>query len=300
MDRKLAGIWIPYQRERWTTPDQDFIDVDRVPAEPNHKQNIELVLFHGLEGSSRGHYALKFASAAMQRGWSYAVAHFRGCSGTINTAPRAYHSGDTQEIDWILTQIKVRHKGPVVAVGISLGGNALMKWAGEMGLSARHKLQALASISAPLDLWQSGNHLGRPLNRYVYTAMFLRTMKRKAQQKHAQYPKLFDLEATLNAQTLYAFDDAFTAPLHGFHNTEHYWKSASAIGGLKNIKVPALVINALNDPFIPRGSLPHRGQVSSHVELFQPSTGGHVGFTSGGKSSNDIADQVLSWLKAHL
>ena len=288
---------VRYTRQRLTTPDDDFVDIDWLYASTNPKENPLLVLFHGLEGSSQGHYALSFAHVAKANGWSYAVPHFRGCSGTINQAPRAYHSGDVTEVDWMLSQIRLKHSGPVVAVGISLGGNALMKWAGDLGQAAQHKVHAIASISAPLDLWQSGQHLGTGFNRYVYTAMFLKTMKQKALLKYHQYPKLFDLNKVMSATTLYEFDNEFTAPLHGFKNTEHYWKSASASQVLKHIKIPALVINSQNDPFIPAQSLPVASQLSSNVTVFQPRTGGHVGFPSGHHPLNDVWRQTGDWFR---
>lgn len=302
ISRQQHGHNIIYARQRVYTPDEDFVDIDWVhaPAKqagPKQKtHNFLLVLFHGLEGSSQGRYALAFAQAAQAKGWSYAVPHFRGCSGSINLAPRAYHSGDVAEIDWMLNQIKSQHTGPIMAVGISLGGNALMKWAGELGQEACKTLQAIASISAPLDLWKSGMHLGKGFNRYVYTAMFLKTMKQKALLKHQQYPKLFNLQKVLSAQTLYEFDNAFTAPLHGFDNTQDYWKRASAIYKLANIKVPALLVNARNDPFIPRDSLPKPEQLGPSMDVYQPDTGGHVGFPAGKKGSTSLPEQVLAWL----
>jgi len=302
VSRQHHAYDITYARQRVATTDEDFVDIDWLHAPVNQtctKQtnlNTLLVLFHGLEGSSQGHYALAFAQAAQAKGWSYAVPHFRGCSGSINLAPRAYHSGDVIEIDWMLKQIKSKHSGPIVAVGISLGGNALMKWAGEVGYEAHHTVQAISSISAPLDLWKSGLHLGKGFNRYVYTAMFLKTMKQKALLKHQQFPKLFDLKRVLTAKTLYDFDNAFTAPLHGFEDTEDYWKRASAIHTLANIRVPALLVNARNDPFIPWASLPKPEQLGTSLDVYQPNTGGHVGFPAGKQSANSLPEQVLAWL----
>ena len=171
-----------------------------------------------------------------------------------------------------------------------------MKWAGEVGYEARHTVQGIASISAPLDLWQSGLHLGKGFNRYVYTVMFLKTMKQKALLKHKQFPKLFDIKEVLTAKTLYDFDNEFTAPLHGFQNTEDYWKRASAIHTLANIRVPALLVNARNDPFIPWESLPKLEQLSPSLGVYQPNTGGHVGFPAGKLSAHSLPEQVLTWL----
>jgi predicted alpha/beta-fold hydrolase len=274
-----------FRRERWSTPDDDFVDVDfarraSVGAGAAAGQQPLLVVFHGLEGSSASHYAEAFADVARVRGWACAVPHFRGCSGELNRAPRAYHSGDFEEIDWILRRFRAGHAGPLFAVGISLGGNALMRWAGEMETSAGRVVDAVASVCSPLDLAASGHAIGRGFNRLVYTRMFLNSMVPKALKKLEQHPGLFSADALRAARDLYAFDNIVTAPLHGFRNTEDYWARASAKPHLRRIAVPALALNALNDPFIPAVSLPQAGDVSAAVTLWQPREGGHVGFPS--------------------
>ena len=292
-----------YRRTRWPTPDQDFIDVDWLdsPAE-NVTQQPLLVLFHGVEALSGSHYERAFADHAGEIGWAYAVAHFRGCSGEMNLAPRAYHSGDYREVDWILKRFRVEHSGPVFAVGVSLGGNALLRWAEESGATAPCSVAALAAICAPLDLAAGGAALGRGVNRLVYTPMFLKTMKPRALLKLQQFPGLFDREALLAARDLYAFDNVFTAPLHGFRNTADYWARASAKPQLHAIRVPSLVMNARNDPFVPAGSLPHQQEVGSHVTLWQPAHGGHVGFAQGLPPGNlHYLPQITSqWLRAQI
>jgi predicted alpha/beta-fold hydrolase len=272
-----------FRRERWTTPDDDFVDVDfarHAIAGAASRQAPLLVVFHGLEGSSASHYAEAFADVARVRGWACAVPHFRGCSGELNRAPRAYHSGDFEEIDWILRRFRAGHTGPLFAVGISLGGNALMRWAAEMENSAGRVVDAVASVCSPLDLAASGHAIGRGFNRLVYTRMFLNSMVPKALKKLEQHPGLFSADALRAARDLYAFDNIVTAPLHGFRNTEDYWTRASAKPHLRRIVVPALALNALNDPFIPAASLPQAGDVSAAVTLWQPREGGHVGFPS--------------------
>ena len=268
-----------FSRERWTTPDDDFVDVDFARHASDAAAPL-LVVFHGLEGSSASHYAEAFADVARVRGWACAVPHFRGCSGEINRAPRAYHSGDFEEIDWILRRFRRQHAGPLFAVGISLGGNALMRWAGEMGSAAGEVVAAVASVCSPLDLTASGYAIGQGFNRLVYTRMFLSSMVPKALKKLEQHPGLFSADALLAARDLYAFDNIFTAPLHGFQNTEDYWARASAKPYLRRIAVAALAVNALNDPFIPTASLPQAADVSAAVTLWQPREGGHVGFPS--------------------
>jgi uncharacterized protein len=296
--RHHAGVPPVYLRERWATPDGDFIDVDlQAAARPDAPL---LVLFHGLEGSSGSHYSLAFAQRARELGWSFAVPHFRGCSGEINLAPRAYHSGDWQEVGWILERFRARHGGPLYAVGVSLGGNALLRWAEEAGDTARQVVRAVAAVSSPLDLAAGGHAIGRGFNRLVYTRMFLRTMKPKALLKLAQHPGLFDRERLLRAADLYEFDNVFTAPLHGFRDTDDYWSRASAKPHLRRIRVPALALNARNDPFVPAASLPTVHEVSSFVTLWQPEHGGHVGFAHGAPPGRiaTLPEAVTHWLAA--
>ena len=288
------------QRERWQTPDGDFIDVDQhVASQP---QRPMLVLFHGLEGSSQSHYAQAFADWAAQHDVHCVIPHFRGCSGEHNHAPRAYHSGDHQEIDWILRRLRSAHREAggvcLVAAGVSLGGNALMRWAGEHGEAASEQVDAVASICSPLDLSSSGHAIGRGFNRWVYTRMFMRTLKPKAMAKLAQYPGLFSRERMLAARDLYEFDNVYTAPVHGFRNTEDYWSRASAKPLMKRIRVPALAPNALNDPFVPARSLPRPEDVSASVTLWQPPQGGHAGFAHGRWPGHlrQLPDKVGAWL----
>ena len=166
-----------FERERWTTPDGDFVDVDWLGRDADAPL---LVLFHGLEGSSASHYAEAFAADARGRGWRFAVPHFRGCSGELNLAPRAYHSGDWEEVGWLLERFRALHRGPIVAVGVSLGGNALLRCAEEAGASALERVRAIAAVSAPLDLDAGATAIGRGFGLQVYTRMFLRSMKPKA------------------------------------------------------------------------------------------------------------------------
>lgn len=306
--RRTHGPAPAFRRERWTTADADFIDVDFLaggegrPPAAHPVETPMLVVFHGLEGSSRSHYCQAFAEVAQERGWACALPHFRGCSGEFNHAPRAYHSGDYEEIAWILAQLRARHSGPVIAAGVSLGGNALLRWAAEAGSDASSHVKAVAAICSPLDLAAGGHAIGRGFNRQIYTRMFLRTMVPKALRKWEQHPGLFDRDALLAARDLYAFDNVFTAPVHGFRNTEDYWHRASSKPLLSHIRVPALVVNALNDPFVPASSLPRAGEVGPCVTLWQPRHGGHVGFAQGLWPGHVRAmpDAVSAWLTAQL
>jgi predicted alpha/beta-fold hydrolase len=269
---------VTYRRERWDAPGPgggDFIDVDFVDGQPGQPL---VVLFHGLEGSSGSHYARALMAALAARGWSGAVPHFRGCSGEANRAPRFYHSGDSAEIDWIIRRLRARTPGRLFAAGVSLGGNALLRWLGESQHQAEC-VDAAVSVSAPLDLARGGEALSMGFNM-LYTRMFLRTLKAKSLAKLEQFPGLFDRGALLAARDLYAFDNVVTAPLHGYRDTDDYWHRASARHILHDITVPTLVLNALNDPFLPGVHLPR--SASKAVTLEYPAQGGHVGFATGG------------------
>jgi len=298
--RRVFGPHPHYTRERWATPDADFVDVDWLVRAADTPAKTLLVLFHGLEGSSRSHYAEAFADYAQSQGMAFAVPHFRGCSGELNQAPRAYHSGDYEEIDWVLERLRERHAGNILAVGVSLGGNALLRWAQEKGHDASRVVSAVAAVCSPIDLAAGGWAIGRGFNRLVYTRMFLNTMKPKALQKLAQHPGLFKREALLAARTLYDFDNVFTAPLHGFKSTEDYWARASAKPHLHTIRIPALVVNARNDPFVPAWCLPSQREVGDCVTLWQPAHGGHVGFPQGRIPGHvrSMPDVVGGWLLA--
>ncbi|WP_246480391.1 YheT family hydrolase [Inhella gelatinilytica] len=301
--RRFEGDPVHFRRERWETPDGDFVDCDWLVSPRGDSESPVLVLFHGLEGHSGSHYAQAFAHWARAQGWAFAVPHFRGCSGELNRAPRAYHSGDHVEIDWMLRQVQAVRSGPCVAVGVSLGGNALLRWAQEAGPDACSRLRALAAVSAPLDLAAAARALERGVNRWVYTRYFLRTMVPKALQKAGQHPGLFDVERVRRVGSVWDFDDHFTAPLHGFANATDYYTRASAAPGLGRIRIPSLVLNARNDPFVPFDSLPRAQDVPNPaVRLWQPDHGGHVGFATGRWPGHLLAlpARVGAWLEPHL
>ncbi len=281
-----AAIGVPrtcvsYRREIWDSPDGDCIGVDFAQPEPEAATAPVLVLFHGLEGSSSSHYALALMREAAARGWRALVVHFRGCGGQPNRRPRAYHSGDSDEADWILRRAAQRWSATHVhAVGFSLGGNVLSKWLGERGEDAR-VLQAAAVVSVPFDLVAGGASLTRGFNRAVYGRYFLRSMRRKALEFERAYPGLIDIGRVAASRDLYEFDDAFTAPLHGFHGATHYWRTASSKPWLGSVAVPLLALNARDDPFVPAESLPTPQLTSRHVLLEQPAQGGHAAFVRG-------------------
>lgn len=268
---------IAWRRERWDTPDGDFVDVDWAGDADAPRL---LVLFHGLEGGSASHYARALAAYAPPRGWRIAVPHFRGCSGEMNRLARAYHCGDSAEAAWIIERLAAA-AGALFAAGVSLGGNVLLKWLGESGARAADLVRRAAAVSAPLDLAAAGEALGRSFNRLVYARYFLATLKPRALARLARHPGLYDPARVRAARTLRAFDDAVTAPLHGFRDAADYWARASCGPWLARIAVPTLVLNARNDPFLPEAALDAalaRARDNPHLTLELPATGGHAGF----------------------
>ena len=263
---------VPLERRRWETPDGDFVDVDF--AGPRDAQRL-LVLLHGLEGGSDSHYARNLAARFGTAGWRVAMPHWRGCSGEPNRLARAYHSGDSEELDWLLARLPA----PLDALGVSLGGNVLLKWLGERGEAARARVRRAAAVSAPLDLAAAAGALDRGLNRLLYTRMFLDTLKPKSLAKLARFPDLYDRARLERARTFREFDDLVTAPVHGFRDAEHYWRDCSSGRYLAGIRVPTLLLNARNDPFLPEPALlASAAGAAPCVQVELPRRGGHVGF----------------------
>ena len=269
---------VAFRRERWDTPDGDFVDVDFVDGAAGQPW---VHLFHGLEGSSNSPYARTLMHQAKALGWRGSVFHFRGCSGEPNRLPRAYHSGDTDEIDWALRRVRaLAGDAPLYGCGISLGGNAFAKWLGQHGEAAKAVVARAAVISAPLDLMAAGEALGRGFG-LLYSRHFLATMRKAALAKLERHPGIYDGARVRAARTLREFDNVVTAPLHGFRDTDDYWTRASAKPHLRDIRVPTLILNARDDPFLPGEALPGEHEVSSAVRLELPLHGGHVGFVTG-------------------
>ena len=278
---------IAYRRERWDTPDGDFIDLDWAGT-----KGPLIALFHGLEGSSASPYARAIAAQALAMGWRCVVPHFRGCSGELNRLPRAYHSGDSEEIGWVLSAL-CRKTENLYCCGISLGGNALLKYLGEQGEHA--VVRKAAAISAPLDLAAAGRSLDAGLSREIYTRIFLRSLKRKTFEKLQQKIISVDPRRLRQARTFWEFDDTVTAPLHGFQGADDYWARSSSGPWLGRIRIPTLVLNARNDPFMPAEALDALGEVPPNVVLEFPREGGHAGFPG---RSHWLARRVLEFLSA--
>jgi hypothetical protein len=227
-------------------------------------------------------------------GWRGVVPHFRGCSGEPNRLARAYHSGDYAEVGWMLETLRrLEPDSTIYAVGVSLGGSALLNWLGREEQRAADVVQAAAAVSTPLDLAAAGIAIGQGLNR-IYERHFLSTLVPKALGIARRFPSALDAAAIARAGSMYGFDEVVTAPLHGFAGADDYWKRASSKPWLEGIRVRTLVLNARNDPFIPAASLPTRSEASAAVTLEQPDGGGHGGFLAARFPGS------LDWLPRHL
>jgi len=273
-------IRLSLRRERVETSDGDFVDLDWADGAP---PDAPLVLvLHGLEGSSTSHYVRGLLAGAQARGWRGVTLNFRSCSGELNRLPRFYHSGDTGDLDAIVRLLAAREPGLRLAVvGVSLGGNVLLKWLGELGVDAPAVVKAGAGISVPFDLTPCAHALDRGFAKVVYTANFMRTMRRKVVEKARVYPGFVDLGAARRARSFAAYDDVVTARLSGFADAEDYWRRASCRPYLVRVARPVLVINAADDPFVPPEALPKPAELSPHVRLVVTERGGHVGFLRG-------------------
>ena len=295
---------VRYRREIWDSPDGDILAVDHVDeayAEPAQGagKHPQLVMFHGLEGSSQSHYSLAIMNQAARLGWRACVVHFRGCGGLTNRKPRAYHSGDSAEIDWILRRFRSQSEGLLYAVGISLGGNALLKWLGEQDVQANAVLDAAAAICPPQDLRAGAYALSSGIN-LMYMRYFLNSLIPSALDRLERFPGLYDRMAVIRSKSFIEFDELVTAPLHGFASAEHYWASCSCGPWLAAICTPCLIINPLNDPFIPASSLRGGSGLRPCVQLAYPRHGGHVGFVQGAwpASIEWLPEILCEWLMA--
>jgi predicted alpha/beta-fold hydrolase len=275
------------RRERVELPDGDFIDLDWC----GDGNGPLLIILHGLEGSSRSHYARSLLQAASDRGWRAAVMHFRGCSGSPNRLVRGYHSGETSDLAYMIELLRSRAPGNAIfAVGYSLGGNVLLKWLGESGAAA--PLTAACAVSVPFDLATSAGRLETGLSRF-YQAWLVKQLKRSVRRKAAQMTLPVDLAPVLRARTFREFDDAYTAPIHGFADADDYYRRSSSLNSLNNIRIPALLLQAADDPFYRADAIPTPAQCSPVVRRLVTDHGGHVGFVCAGDRSSTWRDRTI-------
>ena len=283
------------------TPDGDFVDLDWLPGRERGAPLV--VILHGLEGSAQSHYALGLLRDLEKLGWRGLVVHFRSCGGQINRAARMYHSGDTGDLELVISRLTSREPQLRVGmIGVSLGGNVMLKWLGERGDKTPPQVAAAAAISTPFNLGACASVLDRGLNRRLYTATFLSTMKAKLDQKAHLYASVLNLPAALKAKTFAEYDRLVTAPLHGFADEQDYWDRSSSAQFLPGIRRPTLLINALNDPFMPASALPRAAVAkSSWLEAAFVEEGGHAGFLEGFGGRRSWAEtRALAFLRRHL
>lgn len=269
------------ERRRIQTPDGDFLELLRIPA-PNEAPRI--LVLHGLEGTERSHYIGGLLGEMRRRGWGADVLLFRSCGSELNRQPRFYHSGETQDLAFVIDQLlrEFPHSSFALA-GFSLGGNVLLKWLGERGGNVPRRIRAAAVVSVPFDLARSADRIGTGFSR-IYEAHFLRSLKRKARAKHRRFPEHPAFGRIDTARTLRGFDNVVTAPLHGFRDADDYYARSSAIRWLPEIRLPTLLLSAVDDPFLPASvldSVAGIAKTNRALNLEFTPKGGHVGFVSG-------------------
>ena len=261
-------------------PDGDLIELHHLDG-PQGSPHV--LLLHGLEGSRTSHYVGGMLSQAAQRSWRATLLVFRGCGATPNSARRFYHSGETSDLEHVMSLLIAREQSaPRFLAGVSLGGNVLLKWLGEGSANTRSVRGAVA-VSVPFDLEAGARKISQGFSR-IYDWSFLRSLRRKARAKLARYPDLFDDQRLALAQNVFDFDDTVTGPVHGFASAVDYYSRSSSIGFLSAIRVPTLLLSAENDPFLPPAVLERvRQKAASNpalsVEFVR--AGGHVGFVEG-------------------
>lgn len=268
----------PLRRERWETPDGDFVDLDLLAAPP---EAPHVVVFHGLEGSSRSGYVRAVLREASARGWGGVAMNFRSCSGEANRLLRSYSSGETEDARWVLGELRARGlRGPLYAVGFSLGANVLLKLLAEDG--DRSLIHAAAAISAPLELQRCARALdaARGLGA-LYRWSFLRSLKRKSLSKARRFPQALDIDAIRAARGIEAFDEAVTAKVFGFESAADYYRRSSAGPLLEQVRRPTLLLSAADDPMVPGGGVPEAATLNTLLTIEVTPHGGHVGFVTG-------------------
>ncbi|MEY4646315.1 MAG: hypothetical protein RIQ98_151 [Bacteroidota bacterium] len=260
--------------ERLELPDGDFLDVDWHLRNGELHEKPLLIVSHGLEGDSRRHYITGLIRSFPEfhaLAWNY-----RSCSGDPNRNLRFYHSGATDDLDFVIQEALSRGVKDIYLAGFSLGGNLSLKWLGENGKKASQFVRKAVAFSVPLHLSSSSQQLTRWENR-LYTHRFLQTLLEKVTEKSARYPQDITPSMLASIRSLYEFDNVITGPLHGFKDAEDYYERNSSLYFLSGIRVPTLIVNAKNDPFLSQECLPEQID-SDFVQIELPDSGGHCGF----------------------
>ncbi len=292
----------PIERERWDTPDRDFLDIDQVAAAAG---SPTLIVLHGLESSSASTQVRSLLEAAHHRGWRGIAVNFRSCSGTPNRLRRSYHAGETSDVAWVVNHVIARYPGdPIFCVGLSLGGNVLLKYVGEQGAALPSDVKAVAAISTPFDLAVSAHAFERGLFNRIYMRRLVRSLKQKTIAKLEQYPDLADRQRLMAVTALAEFDELVTAPVHGFANAAAYWEASTARPWLSSIQRPTLLINAQDDPLLPAQLLPRDDVAQNrYLTALFPAHGGHLGFLTGGWPGRPVRwaeQQAMAFFEQHL
>ncbi|HJQ11308.1 MAG TPA: hydrolase [Gemmatimonadaceae bacterium] len=273
----------PTRLLRWDTPDGDFLELHRVDSAPGTPR---VLLLHGLEGTIRSHYAQGLLNEAVRRGWGADLLIFRSCGSEPNRAKRFYHSGETQDLSFVLDRVATEYPdSPLGLAGVSLGGNVLLKFLGERGARLPPQLKAAAAISVPFDLARSSTRINRGFSK-VYERFFLGSLRRKALEKVTRYPDLAPLPRIRGLRTLEGFDDLITGPLHGFRDAQDYYRKSSSLLYLERIRLKTLLLSAVDDPMLPPEVLTEVRRIADrnpalHLEF--PKRGGHAGFIAGSR-----------------
>ena len=293
--------WPRVRREVLDLPDGDATAIDWLQGKREHAANEPLlVILHGLESSARSAYARMLMQAADDNGWHACVLHFRDCGDYSNRLPRRYHAGETNDVRFFLNELQERGQyGPITAVGFSLGGNVLLKYLGEAAETT--PLRAAAAVCVPLNLHLCAEALNSGFSRF-YQWHLIRRMKKALRQKFDRHTAAFDWRRAMAAKTFDEFDDAVTAPLHGFGGREDYYDRCSSVDYLGSIARPTLIINALDDPFMTPEVIPHPGKLSESVRIEASAHGGHVGFIGGGTPWNPafyLPGRIMEFLGPH-
>ena len=269
-----------YDRERITTPDNDFIDIDWIK---NGNRRLTIIS-HGLEGSADSSYIKGMAKAFSSRYWDVLAWNYRGCSGEPNRKVYAYHAGATHDLSLVIQHALQKNEyDSVCLIGFSLGGNLTLKYLGEQSNYIHEKIKSAVDFSTPCDLKSSSLHLSKGINK-VYAQRFLTSLKQKAVDKAKVLPEQVNVSFLSEIKTLIDFDDIYTAPVHGFIDALDYYTKCSSQLFIPYITIPTLIINAQNDSFLPASCYPIK-LVETHafVHLEMPQQGGHVGFYSNDK-----------------
>lgn len=268
--RKIKTL-IPYNRNRINTPDNDFLDLDMLQA----GNNKVVVVSHGLEGDASRPYMVGLANILFENGFDVCAWNYRSCSGETNRASIMYHSGATYDLSHVINQISADYQ-EVFLAGFSLGGNLTLKYLGEENVN--RKVKKAIAYSVPVDLSSGADHLAKTTN-YFYTKRFLKSLKAKIALKSKDYPDLYSLGNWKSIKTIRDFDDAYTAPIHGFANAEDYYRRNSSIKFIPKINVPTLLVTAKNDPFLSNEcKSPEIGKGNTNFRFFLTEAGGHCGF----------------------